>query len=277
MFTNPQGIANKSLSPNYCGTGFPVCGTGFPAGPTCREAGFGIRSTLPRSVKVAALAVSLALSALLTAVALRSPDHHWLACISFLPLFVAIRWLGPSAAALAGGLWGACLYVFCTAGPAPGVAATVPAIDPTAPVFGPSAWLLALLIVIPAVYVGLAALPTRPFVFKLLVLALGWTLVETVLHLHNPSGPHEGPLTGSQGEGPHLHWLVRLLGYVFTAFLVACANTSLVYIVSGARLGFPAYKSLAGSPNVAAWHPSQVVLALQSWTLRQAYPRAPPF
>ena len=45
-------------------------------------------------IKAAALGVSLVLSALVTAVALQVPDHHWLAWISFLPLFVAVRWLG---------------------------------------------------------------------------------------------------------------------------------------------------------------------------------------
>ncbi len=213
-----------------------------------------------------ALAGSLVPSAALTAVALRAPEHHWLAWVSFLPLFVAVRWLRPATAALAGGLWGACLYLFCTAGPTPAVEAMAPAIDPAAAAVGPSAWLLALLIVIPAVYVGLAARPARAIGFKLLTLALGWTLVEAVVGLHNPSGQRDGLLTGSQGEGPHLHWLARLLGYVCTAFLVACANASLVGILSGARLSFPAYRSLAGSPNPA----------IQSCTLRQAQARAPP-
>ena len=185
MFTGPQGIMNKLL----------------------------------RSVKAAALAASLVLSALFTAVALRSPDYHWLPWISFLPLFVAPRWLGcpvpsrggrrsrgvphssrsegrqaprhrecgtdgpakrlrlvsPSPtlkeggapAAPAGGLWGACLYVFCIAGPTPAVEALSPAIDATAHAIGlsacvhaqagPSECLLALLIAIPAVYIALAA------------------------------------------------------------------------------------------------------------------------
>ncbi len=83
-------------------------------------------------------------------------------------------------------------------------------------------------------------------------------------------------LTASKAEGPHLHWLARLLGFVFVAFLVACANASLVVVLSSARLSFPACRSLAGSPNVGARPPSQVVLAIQSWTLRPAYPRAPP-
>ena len=200
---------------------------------------------------------------------MRLPHQHWLAWISFLPLFVVIRSLRPPAAALAGGFWGACLYLFCTAG-------STPTVDTVVPSIAPSAWLLALLILIPAVYVGLAARPARAIGFKLLTLALGWTLVELVVGLHNPSGRHNGLLTGSQGEGPNLHWLARLLGFVCAAFLVACANASLVGILSGARLSFPAYRSLPGSPNAGAWAPSQVVRAIQSWTLRQTQARAPP-
>lgn len=215
------------------------------------------------------LAVSLVFSALVTALALQAPDHHWLAWISFLPLFVVVRWLRPAPAALAGGLWGASLYLFTAALP-------TPAVYTVGPTIAPSAWLLALLIVIPAVYVGLAARPARAIGFKLLTLAIGWTLIEVVLHLHNPTGRHEGLLTASQGEGPHLHWLARLIGYVATAFLVACASASLVGILSGARLSFPVYRSLGGLPNAGVCLPSQVVLATQSWTLRQAYPRAPP-
>ena len=58
--------------------------------------------------------------------------------------------------------------------------------------------------------------------------------------------------------------------------LAPCANASFVGILGGARLSFPAYRSLAGSPNAGAWAPSEVVPAIQSWTLRQANPRAPP-
>ena len=68
---------------------------------------------------------------------------------------------------------------------------------------------------------------------ELLTLALGWTLIEVVLHLHNPSGPHEGVLAGSQGEGPHLHWLARLVGYVSTACLPQFAVAVEEFIHSG--------------------------------------------
>ena len=213
--------------------------------------------------------MSLVFSALLTAATLRSPHQAWLAWISFLPLFVVVRSLRPAAAVSAGGFWGGCLYLFFSAGP-------TPAVDTVRAAVAPSPWLLALLIVIPAVYVGLAAQPTRSIGFKLLTLALGWTLLEAVLHLHKRCGAHEGLLASSQAEGLQLHWLARLFGYVSAAFLVALTNASLVGILSGARLSFPGNRSLAGSPNIVGWLPSQIVLAIQSWTLRQAYPRGPP-
>ena len=222
----------------------------------------GILSNLPRSSKAGALGVSVVLSAALTAVVLRSADHHWLAWISFLPLFVAVRWLRAPEAALVGGLWGACLALFSAGGPTP--------------VLALSAWLLALLIVIPAVYVGLAARPARAIGFNLLTLALGWTLVEACLHLQKAIGPREGVLTGAHVEGPPLHWLAGLLGYVSMAFLVAWANASLVSVLSEARLSFPAQQSFGGLPNPVGWLRSQVVPAMQSWTFRQAFPRAPP-
>ena len=271
----------------------------------------GITNKLPGSVKAAALASALTLSALLTAVALRSSDHHWLAWISFLPLFAVVRSLGPTnraatvrerfspprpdrfltgaarmrlfirplrengaPAALAGGFWGGCLYLFCSAGPARTIE--------------PSAWLLALLILIPAVYVGLAARPARcgtgkraglltvSSAINLLTLALGWTLIEAVLHIHHPTTGREGLLIGAPGEGVQLHWLARLLGYVCTAFVVACVNASLVGILSGARLRFPHQTCFVVLPKSRACPSSQSTLCFQLLALLQVYPRGPP-
>ena len=87
---------------------------------------------------------------------------------------------------------------------------------------------------------------------------------------------YEGLLTGSQGEGPQFHWLARLLGYVPLASLLACVNASPVGIVNGARLSLPAWRSVAGPLNVVGWLPSRTFLTIQTWTLRQADPRAPP-
>lgn len=109
-----RGIGQFSSSPDpprslaLVGPGGSACS----AGRRITKNGVPIGSSLPRSFKVVALGVMLVLSALLTTAALRVPDQHWLAWISFLPLFAVVRWLRPSVAVLAGGLWGACLYLF---------------------------------------------------------------------------------------------------------------------------------------------------------------------
>ncbi len=225
---------------------------------------------LPRSVISPVLAVALVVSALLSAAALRSPNCHWLAWFSFLPLFISIRLLRPAAAALSGAMWGACLYLFCTAVSMP----CVPGINP-------SPTLLGSLILIPAVYAGLAALPARAIGFKLVTLALGWTLIEAVVHLHRfhelqPLSSLQGLLAGASDEGPHLHWFVRLLGCVCAAFLVACANESLAGILGVACLHLPASRSLAALFNVGASAISQTTSIVRSRIFCQAYPRAPP-
>lgn len=275
MFTWPQGITLKNLSRDACRTDRATQRAGSVS-RSITKAVFRTGAKLLRSPKTVALAVSLVLSALFTAIALLLPDYHWLAWFSFLPLFVVVRSLRPLAATLAGGFWGGCLYLFCTAAPGTSVNSIAPDIGLGVPGVSTSGWLLGLLIVIPAVYVGLAARPTRAIGYKFLTLALGWTLIEVVLHLYNSTSPHQGLLTGSQTEGPQLYWLARLLSYVCTAFLLACANASLVGMLSRARFSFPPSILLPESPNAVGWHPSQVFLAIQSWTLRQADPRAPP-
>ncbi len=225
--------------------------------------------------RVAVLTLSLVVSALLTAAALRLPDQHWLAWISFLPLFVVVRSLRPFGATLAGGFWGGCLcvfwvYLFRSAGANPAIHLTATSLSASVLL------LLTLLIVISGVCVGLATRRARAIGYKLLILALGWCLVEAVLHLYNLFGPHDGLLTGSQGGGVPIHWLARLLGYVGTAFLVACVNAVLIGMVSRVRLSFWGYRSFARSADIGKSVLSDTFLLIQSWTLRQANPRAPP-
>ncbi len=209
--------------------------------------------------KAVVLASSLIGTALLMALALTSPDYSSLAWISLLPLFWAIRSQGPTTAAFSGALWGISLYFFSTVGAAPAVA--------------PTFFSLVLLATVPALYAGLGSLLTRAIGFNPLMLACGWILVEVAL---KPLRLHQGLLAGSLGDTAQLHWLARLLGYVFVALIVACANASLVSILSGTRLSFPACRSLAGSPNVVRRLASQSVLAIQPWTLRQVQARASP-
>lgn len=274
LFTRPQTIANES---NFLDER-PVCLVRRPAHPIHRKSiNYAIRIStwlLPKP-KGLALGGLLVFGALLTAAALRLPDQQWLAWISFLPLFVVVRSARPLPAALAGGFWGGCLYLFVSAGIAP-AAPTIGGAAGLAASAGPSAWLFGLMIAIPAVYVGLAARPGRIIGYKLLTLALGWTLIEVVLHLYNSFTPQDGLLTGSQTEAQQFHWLPRLLGYVSTAFLVACVNASLLGVVTAARLNLPAGRSWDLSPGPVGWLLSQVFPAIQSGTLCQAHPRAPP-
>ncbi len=218
--------------------------------------------------KAMVLASSLVGTALLLALALASPAYSSLAWISLLPLFWAIRHCRPIVAASCGAIWGLSFYLL-SAGAAPAGLST--------------SLSLLLLCAVPATYAGLASLMTRAIGFNPLMLGCGWILLELAL---KPAGLHHGllaaavlgsdPVAGGLSEGGAAHWLARLLGYVLLASLLAGVNASLLGIVSGAPLSFPACRSSAGPPNVGTWLPSQVVLAIQSWTLRQTHPRAPP-
>jgi apolipoprotein N-acyltransferase len=210
--------------------------------------------------KTVALVAALISGAYLTAAARAATDHGWVVCISLLPLFWAIRALGPVRATLAGALWGLCLYVF---------AATALAVITPATL----SWLL--LATIPAAYAGLGAALTRRIGFNPVVLGVGWILVEIAL---KPLGLRYGLLAGAQGEGPLLHCVGRLLGYVFVAFVVACASASLLAALSSARrLTIPRAKSSVGLPESGRGRPSaQNFLPVELWAVREGYPRGPP-
>lgn len=86
-----------------------------------------------------------------------------------------------------------------------------------------------------------------------------------------------GASIGLVVRAAHPTELARLLGYVCTAFPVACANASLVSIMGDTCLSFPPCQPWAGSPNGGAWAPSQVVAqAVQASVLRRACTRGPP-
>ena len=214
---------------------------------------------IPGCHRFAALAISLPLSAALTAAAVESGQHCWLAWISLLPLFWAIRSLGPLGATLSGALWGGCLYAFLATGAAPAIP--------------PALWTAALLTVVPGCYAASCSLLTRRIGFNPLILGLGWIAVEIALR---PLGLDRGLLAGTQTGMTLADWVSSFFGYALVALLLVCANASLVSILSGVRLSRPACRSLAGSPNAVARPPSQVFLVIQSWLLRQAQPRAPP-
>ncbi len=202
---------------------------------------------------------ALALSAALTTAALKSADAWWLAWMSLLPLFWAIRSLGCLPAALAGGVWGGCLYAFSVAGPNPAV---------------PPAFVsAALMTTVPSLYAGLCSGLTRLIGFNPIILGLGWILAEMALR---PLGVPHGLLAGTQAEGWAVLWIGHILGSVFVAALLVCANASLLVVVCKFRPRIPCWEAHAGLPD----SPTEPTLATSvrggRWAWRPGRPRAPP-
>jgi len=210
-------------------------------------------------LKAAALVISLAFSALLMAMAIGSTACSWLAWFSLLPLFLSIRVLRPVSATLAGAIWGICFYFFSIFGVAPAIP--------------PGLQSFILLVTVPMLYACFGVLLCHWIGFNPILLSFGWVLVEIVI---KPLGLQQGLLAGTQSQSPILHWISRMLGYAFVAFLVACVNASLLAVLSNARLKIPCQRSLAGLPNSETPHLSQTLLYLRLITIFQRYPRPPP-
>jgi len=204
------------------------------------------------------LLLSLIASAYLMGLAVGSPAWSWLGWISLLPLFLAIRVWAPGTAWLAGGLWGVCLYVFCTT---------------SGEVFPPTIGSLGLLAVVPALYVYLGARLTRWIGFNPLLLGLGWVGVELAL---KPLGLHQGLLAGPQAHGPLVELVGRLLGYAFVAFLVAFANALLLSIAAEVRLKIGQPRYIPRSDDYRGWLVPQTSLCPSLLVVSRSRPRAPP-
>ncbi len=217
------------------------------------------RSRARRFIKATALAISFVFSALMMAMALGSASYSWLAWFGLLPLFLAIRILRPTAAALAGAFWGVCFYFFSST-------------DATG-VISPTLQSLALLTIVPAFYAYFGTLFTRRIGFNPLLLAFGWIVLEFAL---KPLGLQQGLLAGTQIQNSFLHWISHLLGYLFVAFLVACVNASLLVVLCIARLRFPSWNSSRISPHPDICHLLQSSLNLRLISIFQGYPRPPP-
>lgn len=210
---------------------------------------------------VAAMLLSVAVSAFLIAIAKNSTDYAWMAWTNFLPLFIAIRSYRPAVAAAYGALWGILYFLFSKIG--------------IGPVPSGSLLSLFLLTCIPAAYTGLGSLLTRAAGFNPIILGLGWVLFEFGLI---PIGLKEGLLTSSQSDGSHFfHWLGHLLGSVSVAFLVACTNASFVLILSKAiHLRDPHRRLPVGIPHIKLCIVDQSSGCLQCLESDPGSPRAPP-
>lgn len=209
--------------------------------------------------KASILALALAGSAYLMALAMESPQRVWLGWVTLLPLFFAIRVLSPARAMASGAFWGACLFIFS-------VAFANTAISPT-----PGSFIL--LALIPAIYAYLGAALTRRVGFSPYLMALGWIGVEFALR---PLGLHCGLLAGTQGDGFVIRAVGSFAGYVLVAFLVAWVNATLVSVLSEVRLSFNAPRLVR---KASAAERRFFVRELPSYLLhliRAAQPRAPP-
>lgn len=206
-----------------------------------------------------ALAGALVFSALLTSAVLRSQSHAPVAWVGLVPLFQAIRCFGPVRASLAGGVWGACLYLFSSGG--------------AGAVIQPAVSSLAFLTVLPAIYAGAFSWLTRRIGLSPFVLAVGWVLLELALR---PLGLPLGLVATTQDAG-FVHWLGGLLGYVFVAFVVIYINASLLALVGIVRFVAPETATRIGTPHIRVRHGvSQVTLRSQLYSLCESHPRAPP-
>jgi apolipoprotein N-acyltransferase len=209
--------------------------------------------------KASVLALALAGSAYLMALAIEPPHRVWLGWITLLPLFYAIRVLPPARAMISGAFWGVCLFASSVAFARTEIA--------------PSFSSFALLSLIPGAYGYFGAALTRRIGFSPYLLALGWIGVEFAIR---PLGLNYGLLAGTQGDGFMIRVVGSFAGYVLVAFLVALVNATLVSVLSEVRLSFTSPRLV---PKTAVTVKKLLVNELPSYLLhliRASQPRAPP-
>ena len=212
-----------------------------------------------RAVKAAALTGALLGGAYLMAAVIASSGHASLGLVSLVPLFLVIRLWRPVRALLAGGLWGASLWVFSTTEAGPAISSGLES--------------LVLLSAIPAVYACLGAWLTRRIGFNPFVLGFGWMGVELALA---PAGLRTGLLGATEGSGTVLHWVSGALGYVLVAFIIALFSASVVSVLSAAR--WPVWQRTCRSPsrNRGALLAPQTFFSFPLFAIHPPRPRAPP-
>jgi len=210
-------------------------------------------------VKPFAFCLSIVVSALFTATAMGSPNLGWVAWLSLLPLFFAIRQLRPIRASACGAIWGISLLGFSVA-----IGRWENPLD---------VWSMLLTAVIPAVYALAASALTRWIGFSPFVLGVGWMGVEFALA---PLGLHFGLLASTQGDAAVMDYIGRALGYVLVGFLVAYVNAALVAVLARVCLDVRRSISWTVSTSRGALLSPQTFGRLSHLVLQPSRPRAPP-
>lgn len=160
------------------------------------------------------LGLSLAISAILMALAIEVPEHFWLGWITLLPLLQIARVCSPGVAFGAGSFWGASLFVASAAMGSNNIDLSTAS--------------LAILVLGPALYSSFGAWLTRRVGFSPYLMALGWVGVELCLR---PVGLEHGLLAGTQGDGMLIRVAGSFAGYFLVAFIVAYINASLLSVI----------------------------------------------
>lgn len=190
----------------------------------------------------------------------RAEGLGWLAFLAIIPLLQIVRHFSPIAGAGLGALWGV------------GIASLLAMDDVSAAALSPG--VIALLVSVPAGYVGLSALIKRRIGFNPFVLAVGWLLVEMALR---PVGLPLGLVAGSLGGGALVSWVGGLLGYVFVAFLVIWASAAILSLIGRARIRMTLPRLLVFSPERARFSICRSIRTpVAAFAICQARPRAPP-
>lgn len=216
-------------------------------------------ATSSRTGKSAVLALALAGSAYLMALAIEPPHHVWLGWVTLLPLFYAIRVQSPTRAMMSGAFWGACLFTASVAFARTEIA--------------PSLGSFALLSLIPGAYGYFGAALTRRIGFSPFLLALGWIGAEFALA---PLGLRHGLLAGTQGDGLAIRLVGSVAGYALVAFLVAYVNASLLSVLASVRRGASGTRLIRGATDTIRSYDPIELPSYFLHVLRQAQPRAPP-
>lgn len=211
------------------------------------------------SAKAVVLALSLALSATLMALAIEVPQHFWLGWITLLPLLQTARVCTSLSAFGAGSFWGACLLVASAAMGSHNIEITLPSV--------------AVLVLGPALYSCFGAWLTRRVGFSPYLMALGWVGVELCLR---PVGLEHGLLAGTQGDGMLIRVAGSFAGYFLVAFVVAYINASLLSVLHKVTVGCSGLRRISGAGGRLGRLVALDTPFIPSRVLCVSQPRAPP-
>jgi hypothetical protein len=195
-------------------------------------------------------------SAVLVVMGLRDRDLGAARLVCLLPLFLVVRMLRPLAGLFCGALWGSYIYLGLVLHGTGGAATAWPP-----------------LVLLPALYVGVAAWFTARFGFRPLLLAAGWLAAEWGLHI---ATGEDGFVAVARRHSGLLGFVAEQLGWLGLSLFIAWINAGLAALPGrfgpGARGRRLAETGTDGRPPAPAADP----LRPAPFLLDVSRPRAPP-